>query len=119
MFGLSAISENGSPGASASTVNRTTLMPSRLGTAISRRLRRYWPTRRSSLGVPLGDGAQRIVPARERRDELTADAVDRWPVDDRDDRVLATEEIVHRDQERDALGRIELALRRAVEPVVL
>ena len=34
------MSENGSPGASASTVNSTTLMPSRLGKAISSRRRR-------------------------------------------------------------------------------
>jgi hypothetical protein len=40
MFGLSSISPNGSPGANASTVNRTTLMPSRLGTVISNRRRR-------------------------------------------------------------------------------
>ena len=38
-FGLVASSSNGSPGASASTVNSTTLMPSRLGSAISRRRR--------------------------------------------------------------------------------
>src|SRR6476659_8819376 len=107
-FGFSAISENGSPGASASTVNSTTLMPSRLGTAISRRRRRYGPTRRSSFGVPLGDRAERRIPSRERRDELTAEAVDRGPIDDRNDRVLAADEVVHRDQERGALDRIEL-----------
>jgi hypothetical protein len=39
MFGLETISPNGSPGANASTVNSTTLMPSRLGTAISIRRR--------------------------------------------------------------------------------
>ena len=38
-LGLVASSSNGSPGASASTVNSTTLMPSRLGTAISSRRR--------------------------------------------------------------------------------
>jgi len=38
-LGLVASSSNGSPGASASTVNSTMLMPSRLGTAISRRRR--------------------------------------------------------------------------------
>ena len=36
--GLVASSSNGSPGASASTVNSTTLMPSRLGMAMRRRL---------------------------------------------------------------------------------
>src|SRR5215471_9082058 len=40
-LGFVASSPNGSPGASASTTNSTRLMPSRLGTAISRRLRRY------------------------------------------------------------------------------
>src|SRR5438093_4475865 len=43
-LGLVASSPNGSPGASASTVNSTMLMPSRLGIAISKRLSRYWLT---------------------------------------------------------------------------
>ena len=38
-LGLVASSSKGSPGASASTVNSTTLMPSRLGIAMSRRRR--------------------------------------------------------------------------------
>src|SRR5471030_1247825 len=41
-LGLVASSLNGSPGASASTVNSTALMPSRLGSAISSRRIRYW-----------------------------------------------------------------------------
>ena len=40
-FGLVASSLNGSPGASASTTNRTTEIPSRLGIAIIRRRRMY------------------------------------------------------------------------------
>src|SRR5664279_3081239 len=41
-LGLVASSENGSPGASASTMNRISEIPSRLGMAISRRRRMYW-----------------------------------------------------------------------------
>ena len=44
----SPVPRTGSPGASASTMNRTSEMPSRLGTAIKRRRRIYWLMRERS-----------------------------------------------------------------------
>src|SRR5215469_6912669 len=60
-LGLEASSPNGSPGASASTMNSTRLMPSRLGTAISNRRSRYrltgqLPGRQPSPTQPCGLG---------------------------------------------------------------
>src|SRR3546814_10134558 len=43
--GFCASSPNGSPGASASTVNSTKLIPSKLGMAMRIRRKRYWLTK--------------------------------------------------------------------------
>src|ERR1700754_3768626 len=81
MFGLLASSPNGSPGASASKTNRMRLMPSRLGKATMRRLRREFPIASlrygadhtgqfgaSGLAIPACDLPEIVVPAALVRD---------------------------------------------------
>src|SRR5215471_15431088 len=103
--GLLASSPKGSPGASANTVNSTTLMPRRLGTAIKRRRSRYRPisaparpsrTARllaSRLAIPVREEPQIVVPAAERRDDLAAEAADGRAIDDGNDEHVADHQL--------------------------
>src|SRR5215831_9647604 len=124
-LGLVASSPNGSPGASASTVNSTMLMPMRLGTAISKRLSRYRPTARCScvarscLAVPIFEVPECVVPTVQRRPELVRHRRHHWAMHDRDDHGISHYQVVHGDKQGRTLDRIELALGCAIRSVVL
>src|SRR5215210_5264585 len=83
-FGLVASSSNGSPGASASTVNSTMLIPIRLGSARRRRRARYLVTneRPSRLAVPILEGGGVVVPAADLEAHLVGDRGRLRPVHD-------------------------------------
>src|SRR5476649_343774 len=108
-LGLVASSPNGSPGASASTVNSTALMPSKLGKAISSRRIRYWrDTGCSCVLVPVGDIPGVVVPATDLGGELSVHGHDARAGDDRDHHRVADDQVVQLDQQRGPLHRVEL-----------
>src|SRR5574341_2283962 len=74
----------------------------------------------SGLPVPVGETPERGVPAGEIH-ATQPHARGRHPVppEDRDDHDVLDDEIVHLDEERRALHRVELGVRRLVGPVVL
>src|SRR5258708_32954006 len=93
---LVASSPKGSPGASASRTNRTRLMPSRLGRAMIRRRRMYFPIvvppspvqlffpsrlshQFSCFPVPVRDLVQVVVPASQIRDQIALQGLDLRP----------------------------------------
>src|SRR5262249_60114719 len=98
-LGLLASSPKGSPGASASTVNSTMLMPIRLGIAISRRLTRYRLMRalHSCVAVPVLQIPEVVVPAGSGRVQFVGHGLHLRPIDDRDHRLVA-HEVVHADE---------------------
>src|SRR6202011_2582683 len=101
-FGLVASSENGSPGASASTMNRTSEMPSRLGTAISRRRRIYCPIRERSfydgpasrLPIPVLQIIQLLGTAAHHRAQRVGAGTDLDAVHDGDDHRFLPKQVV-------------------------
>src|SRR5262249_7284810 len=122
-LGLVASSPNGSPGARARIRNNTRLMPSRLGTAIRSRRKRYraipgTTPSHSCFAVPVPQIPQHVVPPAEPCSELARQAADNRSVNDRDHRRGADYQIIHCDEQRCALGRIELAFRGAERVVV-
>src|SRR6185295_6706508 len=131
-LGLVASSSNGSPGASARTVNSTRLIPASTGIKISTRRSRYLDIYREpwtageprrgprppvglGLSVPVGKLPEVGVPAALRRPQLVADRGHPRPPDHRDGDHVLDDEVVHLDEHRGALDRVELALRGLVE----
>src|SRR3954451_13143576 len=115
-FGFVASSSNGSPGASASTVNRTMLIPRRLGIAMSRRRVRYRlkSGRPSRLPPPVLQGRGVVVPAADLEPHLARYRRGLRPVPDRGPGAIRAHELVDADEQCRALDRIELRLRRAI-----
>src|SRR6184192_2238796 len=74
----------------------------------------------SCLVIPVGEAPERRVPAREiHAPEPRARRGDAVAPQERDDHDVLDHEIVHLDEERRALDRVELDLRRPVDPIVL
>src|SRR5712691_2812663 len=131
---LVASSPNGSPGASASRTNRTRLMPSRLGIAMSRRLRMYFPIDLapspvqffasqirlpiSRVPVPVRDLPQVVVPAAEMRGQIAAYGRDLRPAHQGLDIIVADDHVVQLDVHRRPLHRIKLLLGLMVDLVI-
>src|SRR6266702_4504703 len=116
MLLLVASSPNGSPGASASRTKRTRLMPSRLGSAMIRRLRTYFPIvvpfspfrpvasqlshPVSRFPVPACDLVQVVVPAGQMRGQIAAHSLDLRPTDHGQDVIVGDKQIVELDVHR-------------------
>src|SRR5215218_7952246 len=113
-FGFVASSSNGSPGASASTVNSTTLIPRRLGIAMSRRRVRYRLKDGSRLAVPILQRREVVVPAADLDPQLVRHRGRLRAVHDRDHGAVRAREVVDADEQRRALDRVELRLGGAV-----
>src|SRR2546427_383681 len=144
-FGLAASSSNGSPGARARIVKRTRLMPARTGTMISSRRMKYLVTYRAggldmaprppivrrapakpwrssglTFAVPVLEVPEVRVPAALLGAlEPVRDARHCRPQHDGDHDDVLDGQVVHLDEQRRPLDRIQLALRRAEELVVL
>src|SRR6266511_4880840 len=135
-FGLVASSSKGSPGANASTVKRTRLMPSRAGIVIRRRRRKYLDIARRGRGgepdprarlpgaflglaVPIVDVPEVGVPAALLDAHGVGYGGDPRAEHHRDDHDVLDDQLVHLDEEGGPLDRVKLALGRAVELVVL
>src|SRR5215207_5096526 len=118
-FGFVASSSNGSPGASASTVNSTMLIPRRLGIAISRRRVRYRLKDGSRLAIPILQRREVVVPAADIEPHPVRHRPDLRPVHDRDHGVVRARKLVDADEYRRALDRVELVLSLAIDLVDL
>src|SRR3954467_13633015 len=119
---LVASSPKGSPGASASSTNRIRLMPSRLGTAMIRRRRMYFPIvvlpspvqlfrtadLTSGLAVPVRDLPQIVVPAAERRRQVAGDGRGLRAAQQRLDVIVCHDEVIELDVHRGAFDGVEL-----------
>src|SRR6266481_8071275 len=120
---LAASSPNGSPGASASRTKSTRLIPRRLGTAMIRRLRTYFPivvppspvqlfrianlTSGSCVPVPVRKLPQVVVPAADMRGQIAADGRDPRTANHGQDIIVADDQVVELDVHRRPLHRIE------------
>src|ERR1700694_3067810 len=121
---LVASSPNGSPGASASRTKRMRLMPSRLGRAMIRRRRMYFPIRSSRhrpfrffaseishlvscFPVPARDLVQVVVPAADMRGQAALQGRDLRSTDQGQDVIVSDDQVVELDEHGCPLHRIE------------
>src|SRR6185312_286074 len=112
-FGLVASSLKGSPGASASTMNSTSEMPSRLGTAIRRRRSTYWLMGEQSrqrlsrrLPVPVEQVVGLIGPAADHRAQRIGGRLHFQAVHGRDEDDILHHDVVGLDVKRGPLDHI-------------
>src|SRR5512138_562637 len=115
-LGLVASSLKGSPGASARTMNSTSEMPSRLGTAIRRRRSTYWLMREKSrqrsargLAVPVEQIVGLVGPAADHRTQAVGGRFHLQAVHDRDEDDILHHDVIGLDVERGPLDRIRFA----------
>src|SRR5215475_586315 len=123
MLGFSANSSKGSPGAMASTVNSTRLMPINVGMVMRKRRSRYLCTSSPHalcLPVPIGQSPKIGIPIAQFHPlELMAHRPHPIAPNYRDEHDILDQQVVHANDERSPLDRIQLALRLFPEMVIL
>src|SRR5687768_18460319 len=74
---------------------------------------------RSGVILPIPEGPEIVIPARKRCLQLGGDGRHARPVGDGDHHLILDREVVHADEKRAALHRIELALGGSEQTIVL
>src|SRR6266545_7995392 len=110
MLGFSASSSKGSPGAMASTVNSTRLMPINVGMVMRTRRSRYLCTSSPQalrFPVPIRQSPEIGIPIAQFHPlELLAHRPHPIAPDHRDEHNILDQHVVHADDERGSLDRI-------------
>src|SRR5262245_55955888 len=123
MLGFNASSSKGSPGAMARIVNRTRLIPTRVGMVMRIRRSRYVCTSSPyalGLPVPIRQIPEIGIPvAQVHSSKLMAHRPHSITPNHRDEHDILDQHVVHANDQRGPLDRIQLGLRLLPETVIL